>query len=344
MHKKLKQQGFTLVELLITVSIFGVILYMIGPTISAAFTFFDAAKRQEVVMNNQRIAGGIMSYARNSNNGLLPAPYTGGNINSGIYNPADVSPPGLALTMELRNTGVPIAFLNSDSAIVKNVKVYRRLSGLVYTAPIYFTTGSLITINYDIGAIVQTQCAQGSACNSGTPGDSPVLTAANLATWDAAGQDFGAVVFSTLPLQKEMLRMTTGRLNKLSDKLASEFYTRQRLSAANSPTNFFPLPSNGGAPNFIGRNPVTNMGCHNGWYSLDAGNVNILAQIGMDSAEFGVTAWGGPVEYCQDYERDAVGPANAGQAPHYAALRINRNLSSAAAPSGVEAANVVVTF
>ncbi|EPG8943988.1 type II secretion system protein [Pseudomonas aeruginosa] len=343
MNRK-RQAGFTLIELMVVIAIFGVILYISGPLINSAFTFYEAAKRNEVVYDNQEIAGALLSFARNSNGGRLPAPYTGGSVNSGIYNPADVTATGTALTSELRNSGVPVSQINTDSTATKNVKVYRRVAGLTYNVPMYFVTGSQVSLTYDVGALVQTECGQSAACNTGTPGDSAALTAANIGTWVESGADYGAVVFSTLPAQKDMLASTTGRLNRLADRLSSEFYTRQRLAAANSTTNFFPLPTNAGALNYAGRNPVTNMGCHNGWYPLNSSLVNILAQIGLDQAEYGVTAWGGSIEYCQDYDPTAVGTGTANVPPHYAALRVNKNLSAAAAPTGVAGSDVVITF
>lgn len=342
--RKRNQGGFTLLELAIVIVIFGIILYIVGPVINTAFMFYDASKRNEASYDNQQIAGALLSFARNSNAGKLPVPYTGGIINAGVYNPGDVSATGTALTSELRNSGVPTSQINTDSTAAKNVKAYRLVSNLSYTIPLYYVTGTQVTLTYDVGAIVQTDCAQSDACNTGTPGDSPALTASNIGTWAASGDDYGDVVFSTLPVQKDMLALTTGRLNRLTDRLSSEFYTRQRLAAANSTTNFFPLPTNGGAPNYIGRNPVTNMGCHNGWYPLNSALVNILAQIGLDSSEYGVTAWGGSIEYCQDYDPTAVGTGTANTPPHYAALRINKNLSAGAAPTGVAGSDVVITF
>src|SRR5690606_20737680 len=111
---------------------------------------------------------------------------------------------------------------------------------------------------------------------------SGAFTISNVTSWVPDGRDYGAVSFSTLSEQKQMLRQTAGRINRLSDKLTSEFYTRLRLAAANSTDNYFPKPTNGGAPILAGYNPVVNMGCHDGWYRLSASNVNILEQIGLD--------------------------------------------------------------
>lgn len=341
-----RQRGFTLAELTIVVVIFGLMITASGPVISMVMTFWEGSKRSEQVVNNQKLASAIMSFARNSNGGRLPAPYSGSGsgIASGLYNPADATALGQALAMELRNTGVPVDQINNDSAVIENVRVYRRVAGLTYSMPFRFSTGSQVTLTYDVGAITSTQCAKANACNTGTPGSSAALTAANITTWEPTAPDYGAIVFSSLPEQKNMLAITGGRINRLQEKLVNEFHTRMRLAAANSTINYFPVPNGAGAPNLSGQNPVVNMGCHDGWYRLSAANVNVLAQLGLDSAEFGVTAWGGPVDYCRDFEPTAVNTSTANTSPHYSALRFNRNLSAASASSGVFANDVVVTF
>lgn len=342
-----RSKGFSLIELTIAVALLGVIFAITGPAISSALTMIEGAKRDETTLNNQKLAAGMMSYARNSNGGRLPLPYTGGNIRSGLYNPADTSAAGQALSMELRNTGVPLNAINNDGAVVENVKVYQVVRGLPYTMPMYFTTGASVNLVYDVGSITQTQCPRGQSCNTGAvPGASSQMNPSNVATWEAEAPDYGAVIFSTLSEQKSMLRLTTARINRLVDKLSSEFYTRMRLAAANSTQNFYPAPNNAGAPNLSGRNPAAagSFGCHDGWYDLSAINVNVLQQVGLDREEFGVTAWGGRIEYCRDYEPTATGIATAGTAPHYAALRFNRNLSNAANPTNTLAGNVIVTF
>lgn len=340
---KRNQSGFTLIELMISIVIVGIMLAIASSAISNAFTYMQSAKRNENVRNMQKLAGGLMNFAQSYNGGRLPAPYTGGTSFLAVYNPADVSAAGNALSMELRNTGIPVNLINFDSAAVSNVRVYQRVSGLTYTTPFYISSGPAVTLTYDVGSLTQTECGVASACNAAIPGDSVAMTAANVTTWIPAGTDYGGIVFSTLPAQKDLLRQTVGRMNRLSDRLASEFYTRMRLAAANSAMNFFPAPNNGGAPVLSGANPTTNRGCHDGWYSLNAANVNVLTQLGLDQTEFGVTGFGGSIQYCRDYEPTAVSGATANTPPHYAALRINRDLSAAGAPTGT-ATDVVVTF
>lgn len=343
MRARTYEAGFTLIELLVATVLLGILIASVGPTIRAAFTYMDGVKRSENTVSNQKLASALLSFARNSNDGSLPAPYTGNGVRYGLFNPNDSSA-GAALAMELRNTGVPINAINSDSSVVKNARVYQRVAGLQYSMPFYVSTGSQVILTYDVGVIVQTQCPVADACySSGIPGDSQALTAANVTTWNAEGTDYAPIAFSTLPEQKNMLRLTTGRVNRLTDKLASEFYVRMRQAAANSTTNFFPRPTNAGAPNLAGLNPVANMGCHDGWYRLNAANVNVLSQLGLEPSEYGSTAWGGSIEYCRDYEPTAVNASTANSAPHYAALRINRNLSLALAPTA-SAADIVITF
>lgn len=341
--RKRRAGGFSLIELLFAVAIFGIMLATMGPFLSMALTYREQAMRDEVAMDVKRIAGAIVGYARTANKARLPAPYTGGSLKYAIYNPAGSTAAEIDLAMELRNSGVHVEFINNDSKSAQNARIYQRVAGLTNTLPFYFTTGKNVTLTYDVGSIVQTKCSMTDACYSDAkPGDSPEMTATNAKTWMPDGEDYAGVVFSTLPDQKNMLRMTIGRVNRLTDRLSSEFYTRQRISSADSRQNFFPLPTNGGAPDLSGASPTTNNGCHDGWYSLDAANVNVLAQIGLDPAEYGVTAWGGAIQYCQDYDPTATGTGTANTPPHYAAIRLNSDLSSASAPNAVS--DVIITF
>ena len=339
-----QSSGFTLIELIIAVVVFGVILVMLAPFMTQFLQLREMENRDRNSLAIQRVSSAITSFARNTNNGRLPTPYSGNGMNSTIFDPNDTSASGLALSLEMRNSGVVVNSINDDGSISRNVRVYQLVPGLIYTMPYYFQTGTQIALTYDVGAIYQTTCGVQSSCNTSIPGDSGAFNASNFTTWIPSGNDYAGVVISTLAEQKQMLSMTISRTNTLRDKLSSEFNARLRMAAANSDQNYYPLPTNSGAPNLSGRNPVTNMGCHNGWYKLDAANVNILDSIGLSREEFGSTAWGGSIEYCQDYDPTAPSTATAGLPPHYSALRLNKNLTAAAPPTGVIASDLVITF
>lgn len=339
-----RSQGFTLIELMVAVVIFGVIMIATAPFLSQFLQLRTMENRDRNSLAVQRISSALTNFSRNTNNGRLPLPYSGNGLNSAVFNPNDATPAGQALALEMRNTGIEVSSINDDGSVNRNLRVYQVVPGLLYSMPYYFQTGTQVTLTYDVGVIYQSACGISDSCNTSVPGDSGVFNVATFPTWTPSGTDYAGVVISTLPEQKQMLSMTIARTNTLRDKLSSEFNARLRMAAANSAKNFYPLPTNSGAPNLIGRNPVTNMGCHNGWYRLDAVNVNILDSIGLSKEEFGSTAWGGSIEYCQDYDPSATGTASAGIPPHYSALRINKNLTAAAPPTGVIASDLVITF
>jgi hypothetical protein len=67
--------------------------------------------------------------------------------------------------------------------------------------------------------------------------------------------------------------------------------------------------------------------------------------MGVSSTEFGTTAWGGAMEYCRDYEPDGTDTSNADTPPHYAAIRIHKNVSTGGSPdNSVIGNNIFITF
>jgi hypothetical protein len=219
---------------------------------------------------------------------------------------------------------------------------------LTQDVPLYFQSGPSVRLTYDFGALYVTTCPRANtspSCNVnaslGIPGYSPVLTSTNFLTWKTVAPDYPAVVFSTLQIQKDMLKLTAVRLDKVRDGLASYFRAKVISASASDSTNWYPRPSTG-LPNLTSVTPLLNQGCRDGWYDLSS--TDILTQIGLTASELGRTAWGGTVEYCRDYDPAGTGSANA--APHFAALRINRNVSSALPPdlTTPAASNVVLSF
>jgi hypothetical protein len=74
-------------------------------------------------------------------------------------------------------------------------------------------------------------------------------------------------------------------------------------------------------------------------------SVNVLAQLGLGALEYGVTAWGGTIQYCRDYDLiDSPTNANANAQPHYAALRINKSVSLGSIPDATAINNVFISF
>ncbi len=344
------QAGFTLVELAIAVVVIGITSIMLAPVFGDMLSAQRSAYVEKHRANNQLIAAAMMNFAANSTQyGRLPVPYTGAGYTNTIYNPADGSAPGLALTQALTQSGISPAEINDDGTTTQNVRIYQRVSSLTQQVPLYFQSGPLVTLAYDFGALYLTACPKSdSTCNptaaTGVPGTSAALTAVNYSTWAATGTDGPAYLVSSLPIQKQMLATSVQRLEKVRDSLLSYLRAQQVTAAGGDSTNWYPNQAGAAAAGSLsGGTPGTNQGCRDGWYDLSSGSVLVLPTVGLSAQEFGTTAWGGSIQYCRDYDPTAAKTPNA--APHYAAIRIHSSVSSGVAPDGgVPGNNVVLTF
>lgn len=330
------------------VIIMGILALMMAPILSDMGSAQRSAYDEKHRLNNQMIAAAFMNYAANSTqSGRLPAPYTGSGFANTIYNSADSTAPGIALAQAMTQTDINPSEINHDGTAAQNVRVYQSVAGLTQAVPLYFQSGPLVTITYDYGAIYLSSCPKTTgACNptaaSGVPGTSPAMTAGNYTTWAVTGTDGAATFVSSMPIQKQMLAATTQRLDKVRDSLMSTFRAQQQTGAGGDVTNWFPNQLGlSAAGSMTGAAPGTNQGCRDGWYDLSDAAVLVLPAIGLAAAEYGRTAWGGIVQYCRDYD-PSVTAANT--PPHFSAIRINADVTSAAAPSVVPGNNIVLTF
>jgi len=346
-----RQHGFTLVELLIVVMVIGLVTILLAPTFNSLMTAQQSAYYEKHRLNNQLIAAALLSYTANSTQyGRLPAPYTGSGYTKTIYNPGDGSAAGIALTQALTQSGINPIEINDDGTTSQKVRVYQLVQGLTQQVPLYFQSGPLTTVTYDFGAIYLTACPKGtSTCNptaaTGVPGSSAAaLSAANYSTWSPTGTDDRAYFVSSLPVQKQMLATTVQRLEKVRDTLLAYLRAQQVTAAGGDTTNWYPNQAGAAAAGSLsGATPGTNQGCRDGWYDLSNAGVSVLPALGLSAQEYGVTAWGGPIQYCRDYDPTGTKAANA--APHYAAIRILANVSAGGAPDGsVPGNNIVLTL
>lgn len=340
------QRGFTLVEVIIAVFIVGLVAMIASSSNTLNGTIFRATYNQTQKINNQSIARALSLWAKNDSTlGQLPTPYTGGGYVSGVVSTTSATAADVALQTFIQQQGIGLYETNDDNFAAKRVRVYQLVPGLTKQMPLYIRSGPLITLTYDFGVVYQTACALSDAsCNPGTtpPGNSAAITASNYTTWSTQGSDFGAAYVSTLPLQETMLDLTVYRLNTIRAKLL-DAYNQNRLGAApGDTTDWFLAPTGVGAPNLSGATATTNQGCYDGWYLLNSATVNVLSKLGLGQSEYSVTGWGGRLEYCRDYD-----PAFAGALtpPHYAALRMNQSVSTAASPdASVVGNNVIISF
>lgn len=343
MARSPSQSGFTLIEMLITVGTTAVLMAVFAPLYQSIVSAQDRAASEKNRLYNQYVGNAFLSFARNtSTTGSLPAPYTGGGYTGTVYNSGDVTAAGIALTQALSQQGLPPNEINDDGTAGASVRVYQQVTGLSQQVPLYGRSGPLVTLTYQYGAIYMSGCEKASStCNptaaTGIPGSSVALTSTNYNTWTTSGTDGAPYIVSTLPVQKDMLVTTANRLDKLRERLLSEFVVKQQSATAGDTTNFFPVAS----ASLAGQTPATNQGCRDGWYSLATSTV--LNGIGLAASEYGATAWGGAIEYCRDY--DPAGTSGANVVPHYAALRIRANVSAGVTPDSVVSGNnVVLTF
>jgi len=321
-------QGFTLMEMMFTVVLMGILIVIVTPMVSQSLAFMETARRSEHALDNRRIVGAMLEFARIHNNGRLPAPVavTAAGVRQTVV---DVSTSPAAYVDALRNTGIALDRVNHDGAVLPNARVYQRTSHSI-VVPAFITSGTDVQLAYDVGVVYMSRCQDNNSCTNALPGHSPTMTTANANTWAAVLPDYAVVGFSTLPIQREMLNATIARLNRLADRIQSEFHARMRLAPANSTVNFFPTGT-GGA---VG---VASLGCRVQWIRLDASTV--LDSIGLNRAEYATTAWGGSVFYCRDYNPSG---GAAGTAPHYAALAIDRRVS--VATTGLPTAGNMITI
>lgn len=337
-------RGFTLVEMLWVVVIIGIVLSITDfAGIGQLNTRYYSTKQQTI---NKNIAATLLQYAKtNTTLGTLPSPYVGGGYNNAVFDPANAQ-----LAQIFRSANISPSEINDDGTTAQNVRVYQNVQ-LTQSIPMDFQSGALALLTYQYAEVHQTACNLSNAtCNKtapAIPGVSTAMTTANYKTWTTTATDLQPEFFSTLPLQKQMLSLTNSKLATVSDKITGLFLTQQTGALAGDTTNWYPFAYQSAAPlvhnpDLSGANAVTNQGCWDGWYSLNAANVNILAQLALSQSQYGNTAWGGTVQYCRDYDPALRG---ANSIPHFAALRINQSVSLGIAPDAlVQANNIFITF
>lgn len=341
-----RPQGFTLVEIMVVVAVLGLVAVGIAQAMSDRAGQQTRYYNEKHQLNNDKIKAALLEFASDenfANKGVVPPPYTGDGYASTIYDPADATATGLALASALAQAGVPQKEINDDGVTTPHIRAYQLVSNLVITTALDGPGTDPVTLRYQFGAIYQTACTKGdNTCApnpaTGVPGTSAALTATNIAngTWNTSGTDGTPTTFSTLKLQKIMLGETVRRMRTIQDKSATYFNAMLIKSAAGDATNFYPS----GSSSLAGANPGTNQGCRDGWYALNTGD--ILSTFNLSIGEYGTTKWGGVIEFCRDY--DPTGTKAPDATPHFAAIRINKDVTRGIAPDpAVIGNNVIMT-
>lgn len=364
------QRGFTLLEMAFAAAALGIMALAMAPSFSAMRTAQKQAYDNEQADINQRIARALVAHAEDNAYppGTLTAPCNNSTnkVFASVYNTTYCSGTTSSLRNYLVQEGVPLEKVEHDGSSNQNVRVYQRVAYLSQDAFLFYQGGPLAFLDYDVGVVYTTNCGRGDACNVATatstaPPQSqprfadetaataaaPRLTSAVLSTWKPGTQDVGVAYVSTLPLQKKMMRQTAAHLERIRDAFL-RYYESRRLAAPASTANHFPQPSDPAMRLPADPSPETNQGCREGWYALDAANIDVLAQVGLGaSVEYGRTAWGAAIEYCRDYDPSLT--SGYGVAPHYAAIRVLRYLSEGFPPEDPRAGgdpfnNIVLSF
>lgn len=326
-------------EILLALIVLAVLSLAMSGSIGQAFAMFNVAKDEEQAAINKRLASVALDYAATiSATGKLPASYSSGNTINALYDGANAEMQAL-----LTEARINPREANGDGNGQDRARVYQVSASLQSTVPMYGVSGPGVTLDYEQAVIYSTQCGRDEACNlagvESVPGYSGRYQASNLGTFALSGSDYGLTKFSTLSIQKMKLAKTVEKIDAIRTKLQEIFRERQRAAAASDITNHYPLQITTVPAASVG----TTTDC-SAWYRLD--NSDILRQIGMQPSDGGFTAWGGQIHYCADYDPIGTSPANT--PPHFAALRINKNVSTGAAPvttsSGHLANNIVISF
>lgn len=346
-----RQRGFTLFELVLSVTMLGLISLSLSPAMKAFMTARDRAYYERQNLINNRIAKAMLDYAEQATvTGTLPSNYnsTTNKIFFGVA--LTTSTATTALMPYLTQQGVPSQETNDDGTAGARVRVYQKYSsGLTQSTPMFGQSGPLADLSYEIAAVYMTDCSRTDTCNTTASSSAPPKgNRITGATWTAGVNDIGMVMFSSLPLQRKMLDLTASRMDRVRDALSTYFKAKVAAASASDTTNWYPSPSDTSPyAGMLVQDPSTNGGCHTVWFDLSAANVDVLAQVSMSSLELGTTPWGGRIEYCRDYDPAATGLSGSNTPPHYAALRINKLVAGGAGlppDTATSTQNVVVSF
>lgn len=338
--KPFHHKGFTLVELIITILVLGGLTIVFMQNWAGGITAASAAADAEQEAINHRLGSVLLDYAANAAinpTGDLPVPYTSGNIRYAISDGSNANLQALLVQARIRP-----ALANGDGTPADNVRVYQTVVGQTLTVPLWNTFGPAITLTYSEAVIFSTHCQRSATCNSvgtgGIPGNSGIFSASNLSTYNLTGDDYGLERLSTLAIQKQKLQQTADNIDAIRTRLQELFRERQRTASANDTTNFFPRQLVVVSTAAMGNTAD----CHNdGWYRLD--NSDILTQLSLPNSINGLTAWGGQIHYCPDY--DATGVKAADAPPHFAALKILTSPSAGGnPPAGSNAGSTIIPF
>lgn len=378
-----RQTGFTLFELLISALIIGILSWMAASNMGSLMTAKQQVFNAEQAAINQKIAQAFISWSEGDSRvgtpdqnwvtfrGTLPLDCSDvGERYGTIENPDPNAPCNEQIHPYLIEAGLDPATINFASPRDNRIRVYQKLPALTVQSNLTGVSSAPITLYYDAGVLYTTNCRITESCYLDDmaglglgydPEDPhklrlkpepeggglwiPTIEPLTLPSGGASGVTY----FSTLALQKKLLKTTSDRIVAIKDALQRHFKTEQAKEASATlkySRNFYPNDDE------LGGGAFPDAGCTRPWITLASDESTILKKIGLTPGydlDFvptsgyveGLTAWGGTIQYCPDFNPSGFTPD---QAPHTAALRVHQNLSLGENPTSTSPKENVYIF
>lgn len=322
MNKSLNH-GFTLIEVLLAITILAIAASASTGMINQIAGFYKIERDLENDSELRAIADAHVKYAAIHNNGALLSSYTEGDCYSCAI---DTTNAELVNYVESRAQRTASAS-NYDSSSVKNVRGLM-LDATTYQATLNLPSAINLVLEYRAGVIVQTNCPQGSTCDTGESWKTPAYIQSG---WVPNASIEKTIPFNNLEVLQGLASSSVERVTFVQQKIREYKHELVLSNNADVNINFLPVSTHPSTPDYSGSDPTTSGGCINGWYDLSSANVNVLSIVGLEKS-YGKTLFDGAVEYCADFDLTAVDASTADTAPHVGALRINRFISRGASP------------
>lgn len=328
----MKQRGFTIIETLAALVLMSIAALAVSGLANQVSGMYRAERDLDNRAELRAIADAHLKYAALHNNGALLGSYTAGSCTDC---PIDTTVQELTTYVETRAQRLADAmnYDNSSNRLVRGLM----LDENTYQSTFSTATASNMVLEYRAGVIVQTSCPPGGTCDTGASWANPIYVQSG---WAANPVITDWVPYSNLEIMQDRAVATIDKLLFLQRKIRD--YTQELVISNPSivDANYLPLPNLPASPDLSGTDPTMQGGCINGWHDLSSADVNVLEIVGVTKT-YGTTIFGAPVEYCADFDLSAVDASSADTAPHVGALRINRFVTTGAAPAASNTDNII---
>lgn len=312
--KLTRQEGFTLIELMMVVAALGVVLTIFNSASSQVGSLRAAAAQERDIYQNMMVGRALMEFSQRAREGRLPAEETGNRIP--IISGSNDEEKEIFLEA-LLSKGLSESLGKNDGTRAAKPRRYRVTTENVDT-PMFGSSGDRVTLQVDYAAIYYDH---DNLPTSFSPRDMEAEDA----------MDSRAYIFSSRSFQEAKLQTTNVRIRQIRQAI-NNFVTIERLRASPdklTATNQNFMPGNNAAGG-------ASMSCGNGgWRTLNASGA--LSQIGLNSTEFRETAWGHPIYYCRNY-------GNRSNAPFYGALAVPKKITQPDSTSSLDSNHVVIAL